>query len=796
MKTILLFLQLSVVAGWAGLAVPVVREPGWKLELVAAEPEVRTPVGLAVDRAGNLYVVENHTHQVKPGYDGPSADRILIFRRGDGGRWESSVFAEGFRNAMVLKSDPDGVLHLTQRDRLLRLEDRAGDGRCDERVELMRWETTGDYPHNGLSGLAWSADGWIYVGSGENLQQRYVAVGKDGTRIDYTPGGANVFRLRRDGSGLEVVATGLWNGFGLEIDGDGRLFAVDNDPDSCPPNRLLHIEAGADYGFNMAYGRAGVHPFQCWDGEIAGTRGMVGGTGEAATDLLDLRKTGLRREGLHLLVTSWGDNQLELYRVGSGERGLRVVESRVVVKGDAGFRPVCLAAAPDGSVFVSDWADREYPVHGKGRIWRLSAEVASVVPEAAAVLGPVAAVADGLSPVERRLVAMRRGKESVDAGVVKEAMAGGEAAAVRLAMIVAGERRLRELRGDVEQALGRTGGNRDLFRTAVASLEMLGKAPGENPEGQVEGMLVRLAGEAGQAAAVRVMAMQSLARPRDHVRELLGWLRDGDEAVAAGAAAALAGVDEDAVTVALRERALAAGAPRVVRLEALVALAGRDDDLLVPLVPLLRDPALAGQAVRTLRGAQGVAEVRGAMGRAMEDTALPFPVKAQLALALGRPPVEIRPVNDEQWGEALRAGTGDPAEGRRVFFSGAGLCAGCHQVAGRGVMAGPDLSTIARSSGPVKLLESVLLPSREVGPLYAVRSVRKKDGSVVSGLLRQPGVAGRLDLVGPGGQVTSVEVADVAGQEESSASLMPEGLELGLTVQEFRDLMAWLGSLR
>jgi hypothetical protein len=25
---------------------------------------------------------------------------------------------------------------------------------------------------------------------------------------------------------------------------------------------------------------------------------------------------------------------------------------------------------------------------------------------------------------------------------------------------------------------------------------------------------------------------------------------------------------------------------------------------------------------------------------------------------------------------------------------------------------------------------------------------------------------------------------------------MPEGLELGLTVQEFRDLMAWLGSLR
>ena len=38
----------------------------------------------------------------------------------------------------------------------------------------------------------------------------------------------------------------------------------------------------------------------------------------------------------------------------------------VVIRGDAAFRPGCLAAAPDGSVYLTDWADREYSVHQKG----------------------------------------------------------------------------------------------------------------------------------------------------------------------------------------------------------------------------------------------------------------------------------------------------------------------------------------------------------------------------------------------------------------------------------------------
>ena len=42
-----------------------------------------------------------------------------------------------------------------------------------------------------------------------------------------------------------------------------------------------------------------------------------------------------------------------------------------VVTGGDDFRPVGIAAAPDGSLYISDWVDKSYDVHGKGRIWRL-----------------------------------------------------------------------------------------------------------------------------------------------------------------------------------------------------------------------------------------------------------------------------------------------------------------------------------------------------------------------------------------------------------------------------------------
>ena len=796
LRSVLTILVVASPLAPAAPAVPEVLDANLRIELIAAEPDINTPVGIAADAQGRLFVVENNTHQVRPDYKGPKSDRIRLFQQDAAGKWSATTFAEGFRNAMCLKFDPDGVLHLTLRDKLLKLEDTNNDGVCDKQTELMRWETKGDYPHNGLSGMAWSPDGWIHVGSGENLQVAYTAIGADGKRIDYQPGGANVFRIRRDGSGLEIFATGLWNGFGLECDGAGRILCVDNDPDSCPPNRLLHIVAGGDYGFNMTYGRAGIHPFQCWNGEIAGTLPMICGVGEAATDVLDMRRTAFRRPGLNVMVTSWGDNRIEAYQLVNQGASVTMAARSVLVRGDASFRPACMTVGPDGSVFVTDWADREYSVHGKGRIWKLGAKVPATVKAEDAVLALWPGRQSALPEKIARLVAARSAAASPDAAWVREVLADADPGTSRVAIILAAERRLKELKPDIEAAMRKHSTDRDVFRTGIAALELIDQNADAKPSGSLDGLMVRFMTDKEQPAAIRGLAMLSLQNRNGAAGTLVGLLKAEDPAVAAAAARALGAVPKADVTAALRDLALNRAAPLPARLEALGALSGRADADLLPLLSLLEEKAVASQAMRTLRGALGNAEVREAFDGSYAADGPYTPHKAALALALGKPSPEIRPGTVEQWHEAVRTGPGDPDEGRRVFFSAAANCATCHMAEGRGVRVGPDLDSIARSSDREKLVDSILQPSREIGPLYVMKTVTLKDGRSVSGVQSDKEAGGRVDLILPGGRVEQIARSQVAKLEAARVSLMPEAIESALTVQEFRDLVAWLLTLR
>src|SRR5205085_38321 len=112
----------------------------------------------------------------------------------------------------------------------------------------------GEYPHDGLSGLTFGPDGKMYFSLGENLGAAYTLTGSDGSAISGGGEGGSIFRCSADGSKLERVATGFWNTWGLGFDVFGRLFAVDNDPDSRPPCRLLHIVQNGDYGYRFKYG--------------------------------------------------------------------------------------------------------------------------------------------------------------------------------------------------------------------------------------------------------------------------------------------------------------------------------------------------------------------------------------------------------------------------------------------------------------------------------------------------------------------------------------------------------------
>ena len=351
---------------------PASPDGSWSVELLLREPNIVTPTALAVDGEGRIFVIECHTHFRPDDYQGPPADRILrlVDSDHDGNIDHVSTFFEGTSATMGLLAERSGSLLVATRGELFRLRDTDDDGVADQRTQLATLETKGNYPHNGLSGLAVDATGHILVGFGENLGETYTLTGADGGQVTGGGEGGNIFRLRPDGSHIERWATGFWNPFQLAVDEFGRVFAVDNDPDWRPPCRLLHVVRDGDYGYRFALGRRGTHPFTTWFGDRPDRLGMIAGTGEAPSGMVVYRGGGLAPadEGA-LLVTSWGLHTLERYRlIRQGASFSSQAEIRI--KGDEDYRPVGIDIDPTGAIIVSDWVKRSYPLHGHGRVWR------------------------------------------------------------------------------------------------------------------------------------------------------------------------------------------------------------------------------------------------------------------------------------------------------------------------------------------------------------------------------------------------------------------------------------------
>jgi putative heme-binding domain-containing protein len=139
---------------------------------------------------------------------------------------------------------------------------------------------------------------------------------------------------------------------------------------------------------------------------------------------------------------------------------------------------------------------------------------------------------------------------------------------------------------------------------------------------------------------------------------------------------------------------------------------------------------------------------------------------------------------------------GDAGRGARLFAEDPRLaCAKCHSVDGRGGKAGPDLFAVGDKFGRRDLVDAVLQPSAVIAPGYGTVIVETKGGGEIQGILKQSTAAG-LQLMGADGRLVSVATADIREQRGSTLSLMPEGLQAGLSLQEFTDLTEYLAGLK
>jgi len=133
------------------------------VELVASEPDVASPVALAWDADGRLYVAEMSDYPLGPE---SGSVRRLEDRDGDGRYETSQLFAEKLRFPNSVLPFRDGVLVTVAPD-LAWLRDRDGDGWAETREVIYSGFGEGNQQLR-ANGLTWGLDNWIYGANGRN----------------------------------------------------------------------------------------------------------------------------------------------------------------------------------------------------------------------------------------------------------------------------------------------------------------------------------------------------------------------------------------------------------------------------------------------------------------------------------------------------------------------------------------------------------------------------------------------------------------------------------------------------
>jgi putative membrane-bound dehydrogenase-like protein len=199
-------------------------EPGLRIELVASEPMIESPVALAFDERGRLYVAENRGYPTGPGPGKPPAGRIALLLDTDGdGRMDRRVdFADGLTYPNGVMPWRGGVI-VTCAPEVLFLRDTNGDGRADERRVLFKGFATSGSTQLRVSHPTLSIDNWIYLTSG--LTGGRVTAPTEPGRAPVVLGRTD-FRFRPDGQEWEAADGGAQ--YGQTFDEFGRRFICYN----------------------------------------------------------------------------------------------------------------------------------------------------------------------------------------------------------------------------------------------------------------------------------------------------------------------------------------------------------------------------------------------------------------------------------------------------------------------------------------------------------------------------------------------------------------------------------------
>lgn len=380
-------------------------QPGFRVELFAAEPLVRQPCSMAFDGRGRLLIGMGPQYR-NPTPETPGDSVVLVLDEDGDGRAETTkVFATGF-NAIQGLAWRGGDLWIANAPDLTIVRDVDGDDVADEYVKV--YTDLGNLEH-GLHGLTWAPDGRLYMSKGNSkglteagrvapkvFRDLWGVTAPEGTpdlpppqtftaaaysRAYHDPAddwgrAGGILRCEDGGLNPELVAEGFRNPWDIACDGGFNWLGTDNDQNQ--GDRVFMSIPGGQFGWNHAWSSHwGLEPHlptapvsgPLFEG--SGT-GVVFGGGAFPDSY----------QGV-FFINDWLQKRTYVWRPtwdGALMRPAGGDWSVFVEGGRSLYRPTDLEFGPDGALWVLGWSSgygaewQNGELKNEGRVYRIVAD--------------------------------------------------------------------------------------------------------------------------------------------------------------------------------------------------------------------------------------------------------------------------------------------------------------------------------------------------------------------------------------------------------------------------------------
>lgn len=376
---------------------------GLEVTLFASEPMFSNPTNIAIDERGRVWVCEAYNYRNQYNPKNPvreEGDRIMILEDtdGDGKADKSKIFYQGkdVNSALGISLIGNKVIVSCSPNVFIFTDVNRDD--IPDKKETFFQGIEGLQHDHGMHTFVFGPEGRLYFNFGN--EGKSLLTPKGDTVVDVhghkvvTNGKpfrqGLVMRSDIDGKNVEVLGSNFRNNFEVAVDPYGTIWQTDNDDDGNKGTRVNYVMEFGNYGYQDEMTGAGWTarrtnmekeiPFRHWHLNDPGVVPNVLQTGAGSPSGLTVYEGNLLPEVFYgqMIHAEPGNNVVRSYPIENNGAGYKATIVNILqAEKNQWFRPIDVATAPDGSLFVADWYDPGVGGHqvgdvNRGRIYRIA----------------------------------------------------------------------------------------------------------------------------------------------------------------------------------------------------------------------------------------------------------------------------------------------------------------------------------------------------------------------------------------------------------------------------------------